>query len=394
MVPPVPGKPDATLDGSLYRRDPTAFLQLVSDYRIALQGDVEVVRARLLPGLDGHDPAVRAALAAWGGEAYVQDDESGTEVVLVRPLPGQPPRWRLPTWLFLLTLFTTLLAGALMQGSDPLATRFTAGGWLAYPTGIDAGALWKGATFALPFLAILLAHESGHYFAARRHHIPVTPPYFIPMPPWLSLVGTMGAFIRIKGPTVRRSVLFDVGAAGPYASFLLALPALLVGLALSAPVPGAADAATPFVIRFAGETVWLGNTPLLHLLGSLYFPGFGAEPVLLHPLAFAGWLGMFVTALNLMPLGQLDGGHILYALWGEPGQERTARLFVLALIPLGMLWWGWWLWGTAALLVNRGRLRHPPVLQPRVPLGPRRRLLARLAILMFFLTLPPVPLAL
>ena len=112
-----------------------------------------------------------------------------------------------------------------------------------------------------------------------------------------------------------------------------------------------------------------------------------------HPLAFAGWLGMFVTALNLLPLGQLDGGHILYCLWEQPGQVRAARVFVAALVPLGAIWWGWWLWGGAALLVNRGRLRHPPVVQPLVPLTRTRALVARFTILIFFLTFVPVPLS-
>jgi hypothetical protein len=392
MTAGTPGKPDAN-EGTEVDRG--RIFELAADYRIAVQGDAEVVRARLLPGLGGDDPQVRAALAAWGGESYVQDDQWGTEVILMRPIEGAPPtRWRLHFWLFVLTAFTTLAAGALMQGVDPLRTLYLAGGWLGVPTAVNGRGLWQGASFAFPFLAILLCHESGHYFAARRHKIPVTPPYFLPMPPFLSLVGTMGAFIRIKGPTVRRSVLFDVGAAGPYASFLLSIPVLLVGFALSGPVARQSDLATPFFVRFAGETIWLGNAPLIHLLGSLYFPDLGGAAILLHPLAFAGWLGLFVTALNLMPLGQLDGGHILYSLWDQPGQERAARAFVLLLIPLGMLWWGWWVWGAAALLVNRGRLRHPPVLQPLVPLDPRRRRLAWFAILIFFLTLPPIPIAL
>ncbi len=400
MDAPPPGKPDGrrvwwpygTLEDST---DASALLRLVSDYRIAVQGESELLRARLLPGLDATDPQVARALAAWGGKAHVQDDEWGTEVLLVRPVGGSgTSRWLLHGGLFLLTLFTTMGAGALMQGVDPLGTRFVVGGWLALPSGVDSAALWRGATFALPFLAILLGHESGHYFAARHHRIAVTPPFFIPMPPWISMVGTLGAFIRIKGPTVRRSVLFDVGVAGPFVSFVLSLPVLVAGLAMSRSVAGVAHPATPFLVRFVGEPVWLGNAPLLQLFGMWFFPELGSDPVLLHPLAFAGWLGLFVTALNLMPLGQLDGGHILYSLWEQPGQERAARLFLVALLPLGALWWGWWVWGVAALLVNRGRLRHPPVLQSRVALDPRRRWLARVAILIFFLTLPPVPLAL
>jgi Zn-dependent protease len=382
----------------LHKPDASAFLDVVDEYHIGLYGEVEVVRARLLPWLRGNDPAVLAALSSWGGEVHVHEREDGAEVVLVRPAGPPNDRWLLHVGLFLLTLITTLAAGALMRGRDALHTHFIQFGrdtFIPLPTGIDPFALWSGATFALPFLGILLAHESGHYLAARRHRIPVTPPFFLPFPPWYSLVGTLGAFIKIKGPTVRRSVLLDVAAAGPLTSFLLSLPVLVIGLTLSAPaITGDASLATPFVVRFAGETVRIGNGPLLHVLGSLVFPGtFGSVPIELHPLAFAGWLGMFVTALNLLPLGQLDGGHILYCLWEQPGQVRAARLFVLALIPLGAIWWGWWLWGGAALLVNRGRLRHPPVVQPAVPLTGARVLAARFAILIFFLTFVPVPLS-
>ncbi|MSR36251.1 MAG: site-2 protease family protein, partial [Gemmatimonadetes bacterium] len=305
--------------------DVGAFLDVVDEYHIGLYGVVEVVRARLLPGLRGNDPDVLAALASWGGEVHVEEKEGAVDVVLVRTSGSVRERWLLHIGLFLATLITTLAAGALMHGIDPVRTRFIPLGQkylLPVPTGIDLPALWAGAVFALPFLGILLAHESGHYVAARRHKIPVTPPFFIPFPPWYSLVGTLGAFIRIKGPTVRRSVLLDVAGAGPLASFFLSLPALLVGLTLSGPaIGGSASVMTPFVVRFAGETVRLGNGPLLHVLGSLFFPGaFGVVPIELHPLAFAGWLGMFVTALNLLPLGQLDGGHILYCLWEQPGQ--------------------------------------------------------------------------
>ena len=383
-------------DSPLGKPEASVFLDVVGEYHIGLYGGVEVVRARLLPDVRAGDPRVLAALASWGGEVHVYEHEDGGEVVLVRPSAPTEHRWILHIGLFLLTLVTTLAAGSLLSGADPVRTRFlTLGGWfLPVPTGIDPATLWMGASFALPFLGILLVHESGHYLAARRHRIPVTLPFFIPFPPWYSLVGTLGAFIRIKGPTVRRAVLMDVAVAGPIASFLISLPAVLIGLALSEPAVGVADATTPFLIGFVGDTVRIGNGPLLHILGTIYFPGsFGSVPIALHPLAFAGWLGLFVTALNLLPLGQLDGGHILYCLWEQPGQVRAARFFVVALIPLGVIWWGWWLWGGLVLLVNRGRLQHPPVLQPHVPLGPRRALLGRLAILMFFLTFVPVPLS-
>ena len=379
------------------KTDVSAFLRIVGDYHIGVYGRVEVVRARLLPKLRGTDPEVRGALASWDGQAYVHGDDAGAEVVLVRTAGSKKDRLVLPIVMFLATVLTTMAAGALLQGVDPVRTRFLelGGVWFPVPTGLSLTALWQGAVFALPFLGILLCHEAGHYLAARRHKIPVSLPFFIPFPPWYSLVGTLGAFIRIKGPTVRRPELLDVAVAGPVASFLLSVPILLLGLSLSGPAVGVVNSAAPFLVRFAGETVGLGNGPLLHALGSLIFrEGFGSVPVELHPVAFAGWLGLLVTALNLMPLGQLDGGHIIYCLWEQPGQVRAARIFLLVLVPLGTLWWGWWLWGGLVLLVNRGRLRHPPVLLPGVPLDRRRRLWSWFAILIFLLTFVAVPVSL
>jgi membrane-associated protease RseP (regulator of RpoE activity) len=234
----------------------------------------------------------------------------------------------------------------------------------------------------------------GHYFAARTHRVRASLPYFIPFPPYFSIIGTVGAFIRLRGPTVRRAILFDVGAAGPIASFAVSVPLLAVGLALSRPVPGEASLATPFVIEFVGQSVGLGNGPLTHLLASLLAPGVVGETLIhLHPLALVGWLGLFVTALNLLPFGQLDGGHILYAL--APERHRVAaRAFYLCLVPLGLLWWGWWAWGILVMLVNRGTVEHAEVIQPEEGIGPLRRVLAWLLIAMFFLTLVPVPLRL
>jgi hypothetical protein len=384
MGPPETGKPDAS-----------AFLGLVGDYRIGVYGRVEIIRARLLPGVNGTDPEVLDALRSWGGQAYVDHAPDEPEVVLVRPIAQEREPWLLYVVMFLLTLLTTLAAGAFQQDLDPVGLRPFTQWEIALPTGVNLRALWAGAIFAVPFLGILLCHESGHYFAAKKHRIPVTPPCFIPFPPWYSIVGTLGAFIRIKGPTVRRSELLDVAAWGPAASFVLSIPVFLVGLWLSHPAIGPHDPFTPFVVRFGYTNVWLGDGLLLHLLSSLVFPGqLALGPIVLHPLAFVGWLGLFVTALNLMPLGQLDGGHILYCLWTQPGQERAARVFVLLLLPLGWFWWGWWLWGGGALLVNRGRLAHPPVLLPDVPLDPKRRLVARLAVVVFLLLFVPIPVSL
>ena len=368
-----------------------------SQVRSGRFGGEEVVRGILHPHLDPLDPAVqqRLASAAAGGRVHWETlDDGEVEVVLVRPLrPDPPPRWWLHLLLLFLTLLTTLAAGALLSGVDPLGTRLWVwrGVGVPLPTALDPAALLAGIPFALPFVGILLGHEMGHYFAARHHGIRVSLPVFIPMVPTLSVVGTLGAFIRIRSPIARRSQLFDVGVAGPVVSLLLSLPVLFVGLLLSGPAGGTVDPLTPYVVGFLGEAIWIGDSLLVRGLAELTLGGVvGEVPVLLHPVAFAGWLGLFVTALNLLPMGQLDGGHILHAL-SAPLQRRMGRLALLSLLPLGLLWWGWWLWGLVILIVSRRRIAHPPVLQEGVPLDPVRSRLARLAILVFFLTFVPIP---
>lgn len=304
-----------------------------------------------------------------------------------------PPRWGIHLALLLLTLLTTLSAGALLAGVDPLGTRFLViRGWgVPYPTTLDPRRLLAGIPFALPFMGILLGHEMGHYVAARRHGVRVSPPFFLPMVPTLSVVGTLGAFIRIRSPIHFRSQLLDIGVAGPVVSFVLSLPVLVVGLLLSEPLPGRVDGFTPYVIRFLGEAIWIGDSLAVGGLARLLVgPEVGSDPVLLHPMAFAGWLGLFVTALNLIPMGQLDGGHVLHALSGRL-QRRVARVALMALIPMGLLWWGWWLWAAVILLLSRRRVAHPPVLHEEVELGPVRRNIARAAIVVFVLTFVPIP---
>ena len=354
-----------------------------------------MVQGALRPELSPDDPVVLEFLKGWAGKSYLHAP-GGTEppsLVLVGPHPvDERPRWWVHLLLLGVTLFTTHLAGAMMLGVDPLGARPVALGPLVlpWPTTFDGAALASGAAFALVFMGILMGHEMGHYLTARRHGVRVTPPFFVPFPAYYSVVGTLGAFIRIKGPTVRRSVLLDIGAAGPVTSLLLSVPALVVGLTLSAHVPGAANPATPFLIRFGGYDIALGSSILLDGVASLVISDWGQGRLLLHPMAFAGWLGLFVTALNLLPLGQLDGGHILYAL-SPRRQVAAARLFLLALVPLGALWWGWWFWGLVSVVVSRGRLAHPPVLQADAPLSRPQVALAWAAILIFLLTFSPRP---
>ena len=365
------------------------------DFRVGVFGDSEVVRGTLHPHVREGDPELKRVLAGWPGSHYLAPTEEGLELVLVRPGVGRErPRLGLHLLLLGLTLFTTLMAGALLNGVDPLQARPLELGpaWIPVPTTVEWPALLEGGAFALTLLTILLAHELGHYVAARLHRIPVSLPYFIPFPAYFSIVGTLGAFIRLKGPTARRGVLFDVGASGPWVSFLISIPALLGGLALSDLVPGYPGA--PFVISFAGEPVWIGGSLGTMVATEIFFPGaVDVESIALHPVAFAGWVGLFVTSLNLLPFGQLDGGHVLYALWGRR-QRWIGYGFLCALVPLGFVWWGWWLWGGVAVFLSRGRIEHPPVLQDRIPLSPLRRTLAFGAILIFFLTFVPLPLTL
>jgi membrane-associated protease RseP (regulator of RpoE activity) len=377
--------------------DPSLWLPLLDEYRVTALPHDTVLRGTLRSGLDAASPEVVDALARWPAAAYLQTEGEATGLVLVYRLRDEPRRWPLAhVLLFLATVITTLGSGALMAGLDPFSTRvfYVGDVGMPYPSRLDLSVLWLGAPFAIPFLGVLLAHEMGHYFAARVHRVRASLPYFIPFPPYFSVIGTVGAFIRLKGPTVRRSILFDIGAAGPISSFLVSLPLFVVGLGLSEAIPDRAGVATPFLIRFMGQPVWLGDGVATHVLASLFGPGqVGDSAILLHPLALVGWLGFFVTALNLLPLGQLDGGHILYAL-APQRHSWAARGFLVALFPLGLLWWGWWGWAAIVLVLHRGRVGHPRVVQQESDIGRARRAVGWALIAIFFLTLVPVPLKL
>lgn len=263
--------------------------------------------------------------------------------------------------LFLATLLTTTLAGAFQAGVNPLA---------------DLRLLARGLPFSTTLMGILLVHEMGHFVVSRWHGVEATPPYFIPGPP--VLIGTFGAFIRMRTPT-NRPALFDVGAAGPWAGFLVAVPAVLYGLAHSE--------VQPLVGPGAGG-ISLGNSAVFALLTRL---ALGVSPkdatIVLHPVALAGWFGLFVTFLNLLPIGQLDGGHVVYALLGR-AHRWVARLSLVAIVGLSLLGWhGWAMWAVLVVLIG---LDHPPTLDDR-PLDRRRRIAAWLTIALFFATFMAVP---
>ncbi|MCY3545417.1 MAG: site-2 protease family protein [Gemmatimonadetes bacterium] len=383
----------ASLEAKVPHTDPP-WASILTHHGAGRAGAYQIVRGQVRDDVSEED---MLKVVAWADQVHTHKHGADTHLVaLRRDAPAPRTRVALHLGLFLAACASTVVAGGFLAGTDVLDTvsRQIGGQWFPVPTGVRGSALAAGLPFAIAFIGVLLGHELGHYFAARRHRIPVSLPYFLPCPPYISLVGTLGAFIRLHGPMVRRSVLFDIGVAGPVASFLLSLPLLLVGLGLSETIATSDAGLRPFLVHFLDVPVEIGSNVVLHAATLIAVPGFeSGNTVLLHPLAFAGWLGIFVTALNLVPLGQLDGGHILYALAG-PRQRAFALAFVLLMLPLGFVWWGWWLWGVVALVVGRGRLAHPPVLMEEVPLERGRRILGWATIAIFFLSFSPAPLQL
>jgi membrane-associated protease RseP (regulator of RpoE activity) len=278
--------------------------------------------------------------------------------------------------LFLVTLLFTLVIGVQYHISFH-EIRLPAGSdLLTFLWSHPRAWLW-GVSYSFSLLGILLVHELGHYFACRFHRIAATLPFFVPAP---TLIGTFGAFIRIRSPFTSKKALFDVGLAGPLAGFLAAMPVIFFGIRHSRIV--AADAlqagmtlGEPLVFKFAS---WL-------VLG----PVAAGQDILVHPMAFAGWFGLLATAFNLFPIGQLDGGHILYALSGKKAYPAGVAA-VMALILLGLIYWqGWLFW---ALIVTVLGLRHPPVFAGEA-MDRGRKILAAIALLIFVLSFTPAPLA-
>jgi membrane-associated protease RseP (regulator of RpoE activity) len=288
--------------------------------------------------------------------------------------------------LFLLTLSTTFLAGFFQGGN-----------------------ITSGISFSVALLFILGSHEMGHYVYGKKYGVNISPPYFIPAPPLVSPIGTFGAFIKIRSPISTKRALFDIGIAGPLGGVIAAIPVIIIGIKLSRVVQTTSrefqegiSLGSPLIFSFLSEAVW-GNIP-------------EGYDLILHPVAFAGWIGLFVTALNLIPAGQLDGGHIMYALFSRKWYQRTSICMIFILLILGVgtqqiihllqfLWkgipvssykdlllfdgWpGWLMW--AAILSIMGT-RHPPTMYDEIPLDGRRKLFGVLALFVFVGCFTPVP---
>jgi membrane-associated protease RseP (regulator of RpoE activity) len=320
--------------------------------------------------------------------------EEDRQVIYLAPKPPEPKKDNINTniILFVLTVFSVMLAGAQPEG--PIPDDFV-GQML-----VLANSIFTGWPFALSLLGILVSHELGHYFMSLHHKTPATLPYFIPFP--FSPLGTMGAAIIMRGTPKNKRVLFDIGVTGPIAGLIVAIPVLFYGLSLSTlgtidPNPNGFIEGNSLLYLFAKFVTFKQLLPspvepqgILYWL-QYFFTGrpvpFGGLDVFIHPVAFAGWAGILVTALNLIPLGTLDGGHVIYALFGD--KAKKAFPFIVGLMAvMGFFWSGWWIW--AALLFWLGRVNAEP-LDQITTLDPTRRGLAFFMILIFILVFMPVP---
>lgn len=331
--------------------------------------------------------------------------EKGEQIIyLVNSPPKQKPSnpW-VNVILFVLTVFSVMLAGTFLAGETPEGPVSADFGsqilfWLKY--------IFSGWPFALAMLGILVAHEFGHYLVSRYHKTPATLPYFIPFP--FSPLGTMGAAILMKGIPKNKRILFDIGVAGPLAGMLIAIPVLFLGLSMSTlssiePSPNSFIEGNSLMYLFAKYAVFGkflpepasfgGMSPFLYWI-RYFFTGqpspIGGMDVFIHPVAFAGWAGLLVTALNLVPAGTLDGGHVVYSLFGDKARKAFPYLIAIMAV-LGFFWSGWWLW--AFLLFWLGRV-NAETLDQITPLDSKRRLVALLVIVLFVLVFTPVPFSL
>jgi membrane-associated protease RseP (regulator of RpoE activity) len=334
-----------------------------------IRGGVIIFRGTLTMDAARASAVMRARFHPYGYTPFVRSGPAGV-VVQAWPVATtiERPRVVLSAVLFALTCLSTLLAGAMHAGVVDFTVAPT---WLL-----------AGVPFGATLIAILGVHEFGHYLTARHYRAAVSLPYFIPAPPPLFLFGTMGAIIRMRSPVRDRNALFDIAAAGPLAGLILALPAMIVGLAWSTlqPVP-------------AGDYLRVGDSAVTLLLTRLMVGTVPADMlVYTHPIADAGWVGLFVTALNLFPVGQLDGGRIAYALFGRRhrvvGFAVFAATLALGVMTMAMNWFVW-----AALIFFLVGFAHGAPLDDVTPLSPARRLVGWACLALFVLLIPPVPLS-
>jgi Zn-dependent protease len=325
-------------------------------------------------------------------------EEGRQTILLVRgTIHPKPGRVWINLLLFTLTVLSVLLAGEVSSNTGPVAKDAFGQIWALITN------LWTGWPFAVSLLAILLAHEFGHYFVGRSRGAAVTLPYFIPFP--FSPIGTMGAFIQMKSIPRNKRALFDLAVAGPLAGLVVAIPVLLFGLSRSSlgtvtAFPASASEGNSLFYLLAKFIVFrkllptplnLSGLPLLFHWISFFFIGrpspVGSTDVFISQVAWAGWVGLLVTFLNLIPAGQLDGGHVIYAVFGKRVNRIIPAILIL-MVLLGFFWNGWWLWACLIFLMGRS---HAEPLDQITQLDSRRKALAALMLVILLLILMPVP---
>lgn len=327
---------------------------------------------------------------------FRKDGDQPVIYLVPRKPEAKPTRVSVNILLFVLTVLSVMLVGAQPEGTPP--TDLLGQLWFS------ARSILTGWPYAASLMSILLAHEFGHYLMSRHHKARATLPYFIPLP--LPPLGTMGAAILMQSTPKNKRVLFDIGVAGPIAGLVVAIPVLLLGLSMShlnviQGIDGMVQMEGNSIIYLAAKYLTFGRllpapvdfggvSPVVYWV-RYFFTGrpvpLGATDVFIHPVAFAGWAGLLVTALNLIPAGTLDGGHVIYALFGTKAR-RVFPFILAALLLLGFFWNGWWIW--AVLLMWLGRVQAEP-LDQITPLDRPRLWVAVFMIAVFLLTFTPVP---
>jgi membrane-associated protease RseP (regulator of RpoE activity) len=351
----MPGDTGAVVEGRGFTPDQLSRYMLIA----GITGNR--ITGRIYDPVSENLTALKQVFREAGHIAYFERTPDGCAITYGYAPPKRKRRLWVNVLLFLLTIGTTLLVGSVNQGGDPFK----------HPLDL----LLLGWPFSLSIILVLGSHELAHYLTARRLGVDATPPYFLPVPH--PMTGTMGAFIRISSPVPTKSALVRVGVSGPLVGFLVALPVSFIGLLLSKPIAVSGT-----------QGIQLGSPLIFWLFSELLHPRLGSgTDLLLHPVAFAGWLGLFVTALNLLPVGQLDGGHIAYAVFGRRWQ-KLSWIVIAALALMGFLWPGWTFW--AVLVVVLG-LRHPPPLDDLTPLNKADWRLVAAAVFIMVLTFTPAP---
>ncbi|MGB9720912.1 MAG: site-2 protease family protein [bacterium] len=328
------------------------------------EGQFAVVYGRLYEPLEQTIKEIKEFCAHYDYTPFFNKEGNSHKIMfgIVPKFVDKPKLW-LNILLFVATIFTTLLAGSFNSGGNPFG---------------NFSDILLGIPFSFSLMAILTCHELGHYFVSRRYGIVTSLPYFIPMP--FHFLGTFGAIIRMKSIVPSRKALLRVGIAGPISGFLVAFVVSIIGISLS----------EIRVVPSGGSYLRLGDSLLFYLLGKIIHPSIpdGAD-LFLHPMAFAGWIGFLVTSMNLIPVGQLDGGHIAYSVFLK-NQKRLYIPIILVLIGFGILWQGWIIWGLLVFILAR---RETLIQDTITPLSKRERIYAFIALVVLILTFIPQPFA-